>query len=185
MWWTDKEEYRMDLDTLTKHYSKHHTAKKNAESKLKKYKEKFNEAATKALEEKDLAQKTVVLPLDCNPTEWVAKWHPGWRVVEWLSGHHLVIREEDPAFLKFSYVNPETGLKYERNVVQAGPSLDDEALVQDHPDVWERITEMRRVLRSFDDMDDNDLAIVSKYLVPGPINPRMESPREAKSDEDE
>jgi hypothetical protein len=121
-----------------------HEVNKTAKKDLDTSRGEFFEAATKALEEGILAQRSVGIPRTLGGQRdlvetWAAKWYPGWRVVS-VDDDEKVQLEEDPSLKKFVYVNKEDGRVYQRNAIQGNPSLDDDALKADDPELWERIS---------------------------------------------
>src|SRR5438105_636461 len=53
---------------------------------------------------------------------------------------YQVILEEDPECRPFTYINPADGKVYQRIVSEGSPSLDDEELKQEKPELWQAIT---------------------------------------------
>lgn len=130
----------MSLTTTTKKLGKHHKDKKDAEASLKREREKFFSEATKEIAKGVLAQKVVEIPEVGDFIEWVAVYHPGWVLLETDTEAGTLLLEEDPSLLKFVHVNHTDKKIYQRNAIPEAPSLDDEALAEDHPEVWLRIT---------------------------------------------
>lgn len=130
----------MSLDQVTKELGEHHAALAKEKAALAESREKFFALATETLEEKNLARLVAKVPAETSVDEYVGKYHPGYRIVE--QDGDQVILEEDPAYLPFVYVNPITGKKYERNVVQPQPLLDDETLAWEDPDLWFRVSDI-------------------------------------------
>ena len=92
---------------------------------------------------------------------YVKQFHPGWRVVDPGSKEFTYIIEEDPSFKKFVYVNHDDWNVYRRNVSQAGPSLDNERLKDEDPELWKRISVSKvqrvRVLKDMEEISNKDL----------------------------
>lgn len=214
------------LIEITTNLGINHEVNKTAKKDLEQSRGEFFDAATKALEEGILAQRNVEAPRQTGGQRdiietWIAKWHPGWRVVaiENTEDGYDVQLEEDPALKKFVFVNPDDEHVYQRNAIQGNPSVDDDLLKSEDPDLWERIsnpvpyqglellrdfcefmdigysdmmgwikavqsgTDWPRVLVDPEEISDEDLAKMQKYLVPGSISLRLESPRVAKPEE--
>lgn len=193
------------LDEITTDLGLNHGAKKLATEALEGNRTQFFEAATASLEKTTLATKKIELPKlsDQNQIKaWVARWHPGWRIKD-IRIAGLVI-EEDPSFMRFSHINKEDGYCYQRAVSQAAPTLDDEQLKKDHPEVWlaasepdpvavhwgnffgfgtEILDSLPRVLLPQDQWNPSDLDIISQYIVPGAISVRLLAPRKATPEE--
>lgn len=96
-----------------------------------------------------------------------------------------VFLEEDPSLNPYSFINKEDGRVYSRQVVQGSPMLDDGAVLADDPELWDRITEeiVSRQIRSFDDISDEDLKKIGKYLYLPRPTVKLASPRKAKPEE--
>lgn len=212
----------MSLTTVTKKLGKNHQKKNEVEETLKKDRQKFFDEVTRELARKPLAQKTVERPEAGDLYEWVNTYHPGWILIDEIENSLLL--QEDPTQIRFAFVNHSDGKIYQRNAVQGAPFLDDEALAEDHPEVWKRISEPThpewlpiinefinfigdplagvdddlegkffryitekddwpRELIPIEDINDEDLPIFMKYMVPGRISLRLEAPRNAKPEE--
>jgi hypothetical protein len=119
--------------------------KKNRESGLK---EAFFDAATEAVAQATLAQKTVTVPSGVEDPEYYAlKRNPRWRVIEVVDlsqqpGFAGVVLEEDPQYKPFVYVNRKTKRVWTRSVRDGSPWLDDEELRESDPELWKRITRL-------------------------------------------
>lgn len=188
------------LATITQRLGKAHAESKKAEKELKESRAEFFDAVDEEIiSTETLARQTIELPPDIpfpvdeddrGVMDYVKRFYPGWRLVDVGAKEHTYIIEEDPAFKKFVYVNHEDGNVYRRNVAQGGPSLDDDRLKSENPELWERITEVRvipqqetRVLKDLEDLPDQDFAAIQEYLVPGPMTVKLDAPRKAKPDE--
>jgi hypothetical protein len=90
----------------------------------------FFAAATRELENKTLARKTV--------TNWAANLYPGWRLVEEKDNKAII--EEDPSVKAFAHLNTQDGMVYRRSQTQGGPSLDVERLQEKEPDLYDEIS---------------------------------------------
>lgn len=141
------DEQERTLDEITLDLGINHLVEKEAKEEKENGRSEFFAAATATLEKGILAQKVVEVSmagaLNESPEEWVAKWHPGWRVVEIKtedSQNSSIQLEEDPSLLKFTYVNEEDDQVYCRNATQGVPQFDDDGLITDHPDLWKRIS---------------------------------------------
>jgi hypothetical protein len=177
-----------DLSQITKDLGSTHKSSKELEKKLKDCRAKFFEAVDEQiLSSETLARQTITVPEDVEPEAYVKQFHPGWRVVDPGSKEHTYIIEEDPSFKKFVYVNHDDGNVYRRNVSQAGPSLDNERLKEEDPDLWKRISVSKvqrvRVLKDMEEISNKDLAAMQEYFVPGPMTVKLDAPRKAKPDE--
>ena len=86
----------------------------------------------------------------------------------------------------FEFVNKKDGLVYSRQISRGAPSLDDDRLRKEDPELWDEITyvpEPERTLRPLEDLSPEQLAKVSSYLLPGKITPKLGAPRKATLDD--
>jgi hypothetical protein len=189
------------LQQITKQLGTAHKKKSEGERELKESRSKFFKAIDEEiLSTETLAQQTIEVPETVVDEETliqhVAVFYPGWQVGEVVSlvwadeAPTEIIIEENPAFKKFVYVNHEDGFVYRRNVSEGGPSLDDERLKVEDPELWKRITEVKvvprqqvRVLKDMETLPDKDLAAMQEYFVPGSMTVKLDAPRKAKPDE--
>lgn len=182
-----------DLSQITKDLGSAHQSSKELEQELKNCRSKFFEAVNEQiLSSETLARQTITVPEDMEPEAYIKHFHPGWRMVDPGSKEHMrtqtpYIIEEDPSFKKFVYVNHDDGNVYRRNVSQAGPSLDNERLEEEDPELWKRISMSKvqrvRVLKDMEEISNKDLAAMQEYFVPGPMTVKLDAPRKAKPDE--
>lgn len=188
------------LATITKRLGAVHAKSKEAEKELKVSRSEFFEAVDEEIiSTETLARQTITFPAtlteQCEDdaedlTTYVKRFYPGWRIAEIGSKENICIIEEDPSFKKFVYVNHEDGNVYRRNVSQGDPSLDDDRLKSEDPELWERITEVKiiprqeiRVLKDLETLPNQDFSAIQEYLVPGPMTVKLDAPRKAKPDE--
>lgn len=198
------------LEEVCTKLGKAHKAQKEEKDNLENGRNEFFTLATETLEKTTLAKMVVEWPEGVDPLEYTSRYYPGWRAVKLVD--HKVQLEEDPALKKFVFVNPVDGKVYQRNAIQGQPQLDDELLREKDPDLWIRITDVEnrawlgnllyemnvepdeideilitydapRVLKPADELDPEDLAAITDYLVPSPITLRLESPRKATDEE--
>lgn len=177
-----------DLSQITTDLGSAHKSSKELEKKLKDCRAKFFEAVDEEiLSSETLARQTITVPEDVDPIAYIKQFHPGWKEVESGPQEFTYIIEEDPAFKKFVYVNHDDGNVYRRNVSQAGPSLDNERLKEEDPDLWKRISDPKvqrvRVLKDLETISNKDLKLMQEYFVPGPMTVKLDTPRKAKPDE--
>jgi hypothetical protein len=129
-----------DLDIITSKFghvyaqSKAYTNDKDTAQKL------MFESFTQAAKNGALAQRIIDNPSRLSNAEYVQKNFPGWRLVK-ARNHRTVMIEEDPEFVKYTYINKSDGMVYGRTVAESGLSLDDTALREDNPELWNQISE--------------------------------------------
>ena len=68
---------------------------------------------------------------------------PGWRLKYESDGKRQI--EEDPSWMRYSFINEIDGMVYQRSISQGAPELDDERLLRERPDVYERVTEIENL----------------------------------------
>lgn len=95
---------------------------------------------TKDLEGLVRRQKLITAEVsDASDEEYVSKHHPGYRFVS-RHGDQIVI-EEDPELMDYAYINPADGQVYQRKITRGTPTLDQERLRLEDPELWESISE--------------------------------------------
>jgi hypothetical protein len=101
------------------------------------------------------------------------------------SGYFTVLLEEDPKFHSFTFVNPEDGMVYSKQVVSGAPYLDDDLLQEMDPELYEEVTyeKVERKLRSLDELSPQQLAKVQEYIYEGKPVVKLAAPRKAKPGE--
>jgi hypothetical protein len=180
----DEQDTR-DIEQVSSDLGIAYAADKLAEKDLKNEKAAFYKLLDEEVASEKLAHKKVDVPHSVDPDEWLEKWHPGWRFADDEKKIGKVVIEEHPSFKKRTYVNREDGVVYGRTVKEANPSLDDERLREQDPELWERIshTEEVRVLNDLETISKADFAKMKKYFVPGKLTVSLMTPRKAKPDE--
>lgn len=172
------------LDEITDELVDSYNTFKDAEKEKDKDRLKFFKACDVEVQG-DLARMTIEIPEgDSEPLdieEFVKVFHPGWRLVEGRAATAVI--EEDPSSKPYVHINRKLGMVIKREVSQGGPSLDDERLKREDPDLWKRISKPTRVLKSTDKISDKDIGAMSEYLVPGKMTAKLAAPRKAKPDE--
>jgi hypothetical protein len=129
-----------ELPEITKDLGEQHATKSKSEAELKRKRADFFSALDDLIvQETTLATKTVELPslderdqVDIN--EWMKIYHPGWLIKGATEG--TLILEENPALKKYAYINRDDGKVYQRILEEAAPSIDDERLAENHPELW-------------------------------------------------
>lgn len=86
----------------------------------------------------------------------------------------------------FEHVNKKDGFVYTRQISKAAPSLDDERLREEDPELWEEITyipEPERVLKPLEELSPEQLAKIGEYLVAGRVSVKLGAPKKAKPED--
>lgn len=180
----------MSLDETTQDLGKWHEKWKTAEKEKNKLREKFFREASEELAESLPARNIEqVSAKDLEEALRIAqrRFHRYNVLDAQEAGDDLwnVVLEEDPEFKPFSYINKIDGKVYSRIVTEGTPFLDDDALRDEDPELWERITteKVSRELRPLEDLDADDLAKMQPYLTAPKPTVRLSNPREAKQEE--
>ena len=171
-----------NLNQITKDLGTRYEVSKTAATELAAKKGEFFTAIDEEVAATEtLAQQTI--EYTGQPEDHIKVFYPGWRFVSSDTEANTAVIEEDPAYKKFVHVNQEDGKLYRRNVSQAGPSLDDERLQKEDPDLWKRITKPARVLKDLDKVPNKDLSAMQAYFIPGKMTVKLDAPRQAKPEE--
>lgn len=173
-----------DLIYITKLFGEAYDVAKRADGNKNLMKGEFFSAIDEILEEERRPHKTVNVPEGEKAENYVKRYYPGWRIFLTADedGGHVEI-ERDPALMRYTFVNPEDKLVYARTTVEEGPSLDEEALAAEDPDLWAEITEPVRQVKDPSTWTPDQIERASKYMVPGAIKAKLVPPRPAKPEE--
>ena len=96
-----------------------------------------------------------------------------------------VVLEENPELREFSYLNKADGKVYQRIIAEGSPSLDDEGLAEEQPELWDSITTevTTRVLRPLEELTAEQVAAIQPYITMPKPQTRLGAPRKAKEEE--
>ena len=169
-----------NLRRITAKFGQAYDRSKKYEERKKNWQTEFFAACTQTIQrERRLPRRTVAAPDKAT----ALKMNPGWRVImdDPIEGTYLL--EKDPALVPYTYINPDDGMVYQRGTQESGPSLDDERLQEEDPDLWYSITKMERVVKDPSTWTEEQLAAVQPYMIPGSIKARLVPPRKAKPEE--
>lgn len=148
-------------------------------------KERFFELATEKLAKEPLAERYASLPASSEEEacDRFAQYYAGYtldaiRPVEGQEGQWEAILIEDPALKSFSV--EVAGRVYSRQIRSGSPLLDDERLQEDDPELYEAVTELKRVVKPLESLDDDTLAKLSNYIYVGRPTVALPAPKKAK-----
>jgi len=143
-------EFDFDIEKVTKAVKKHHFGQKEEAKELEDARIEFFAAATERLEVQSRATRTIMIPTEApgmgiiatneEVETYVHRFHPEWKIVKIEDEPFQVLVEEDPAWMKYTYISKDRKTIFQRNVVQGSPYLDDASLKEDDPLLWLRIT---------------------------------------------
>lgn len=129
----------MNIETVTKRFGAAYERNKKAKTWLEQQQKRLFQAFDEQIElHPPQRRRSTVIPEGKDAKEYITKFHPGWRIVS--QQEDIVILDENPSLLSHTFTNHETGMVYGRARVEASPSLDDDRLRQEDPQLWERIT---------------------------------------------
>ena len=115
--------------------------------------------------------------------------YPTWRPTEVKisepKGYYEYVIQEDPDFKAYTYVNPDDGMVYTRQVQAGSINLDEERLERENPELFDAVTYVpqERQLRPLDELEPEELAELQDYLYAGKPRVKLAPPRKAKPEE--
>lgn len=133
----------MNLNQVASRFGRAYTNHTKAKERLAKQQKALFAAFDEQIKNSVLNQRTIHLPSDTDVEKYVADHFPEMNIIltTQVGDEDIkVLLEENPSVKKFTYVNREDGRVYGRTIAQV-PTLDDEALRTEDPDLWEHITE--------------------------------------------
>lgn len=128
------------MDKITRELGKHYRASRDEDKLVAGLRQEFFDAATAELETRPRSTRVLI----CNEEDiegYVRKHFPGWRLVDAEHENGKIIVEEDPAWMPYSYISKDGKTVYQRGIAQESPALDDEAIRNQDPELWYKITE--------------------------------------------
>lgn len=170
-----------DLNYITQLFGDAYDVSKRADKNKKLMQSEFFKAIDEVLELEARPHKSIILPEGADAGDYVKRYYPGWRIFR-EEGDRVEI-ERDPSLMRFTYVNPENEMVFARTTVEEGPSLDEEALVAEDPDLWVEISEPTRQVKDPSTWTPDQIERVQKYMVPGAVKAKLVPPRAAKPEE--
>ena len=177
-----------ELVELTSKLGTTYTAAKQWDQSKSELRKQFFEIAKN--QHKVLAEKVVFVnaPSLADAISQAEKLYPDWTplsATQVENGFDVHIKE-NPEFKPFTFVNPEDGMVYQKQVVAGAVMFDDERFKQDYPDLYNVVTyvpEPKRELRPLEDLSDEQISILQEYIYEGKPVIKLAAPRKAKEDE--
>ena len=184
----NSSEVNEELINITRELGIAHAEAKKWDKIKSEFRKKFFEIANQS--EDTLAEKIVFVEAEslADAIEEAEKKHPDWTP---LSGTQTengfdVRLQENVNFKPFSFANPDDGMVYQRQIA-AGPIMfDDERFEKDHPAIYYAVThvpEPKRELKPFEELSDEQVAIIQDYIYEGKPTIKLAAPRKIKEDE--
>jgi len=163
---------------------------KEAEKAKNQAKEKWFRAVTEELEQEIPAQvvERVEATDDEQALRVAQRRFVRYRVVDVArvsDTEYDVVLEEDAALKPFTYVNKSDGNVYRRDVVEGSPTLDDEGVREELPELWNEITEevTERRLKPLDQLTPEQAEALRPYIAMPKPQVKLGAPRPAKPEE--
>lgn len=129
-----------DINKVTKRFGRAYERNVKAKNWLAKQQKALFAAFDADLVGRQTRQRSIQIPEGEDVNQYIKRYHPGWEYV--TRSDDWVVLRENPSLMSHSYTNIVDGQVYGRAQVTGTPSLDDDRLRQEDPDLWERITEM-------------------------------------------
>lgn len=130
-----------DITKVTQRFGRAYERNKKAKTWLEKQQRALFRAFDQDLANRTASQRSIEIPEGEDSETYIKVHHPGWQIVGWSADHTHAILEETPSLLAHRFINHEDGMVYGRAQVTGSPSLDDDRLRAEDPELWERITE--------------------------------------------
>ncbi len=137
--------YRDELLVATKALAEATQAEKDAQAWRESSKAKFLELVSKTVEEEyPLKRDSVLLPFADveaykSEEDFVQREYPEWRFIESYDDEEkqavVITIEEDPALVKYTFVNDETGQVFGRTFAMVGASFDAYSFADTYPEL--------------------------------------------------
>lgn len=169
-----------NLRKITTSFGRAYDRSKRYEQRKKDWQTEFFAACTQAIQrERRLPRKSVVTN---ESSDWVKEQNPGWRIID-SDNRFTYLLEKDPNLVPYTYINPDTKMVYQRGTQESGPSLDEERLKDENPDLYNEVTETQRVVKDPSTWTEDQMEQIQPYLIPGTIKAKLIPPRKAKAEE--
>lgn len=175
-----------DLETITTKLGKSYKKYKEYLQIKDKLKEDFFKEASSLLFT-GTKQEWIKVRNEDEAYEEANKRFPDYKVVDvqGSSMRFLLTLEEIADFSPYEFVNPKDKQVYKRIRQEGSIWLDDEAIMDENPNLYQQITRPRtgRELIPLDELPDDILPEVQKYIYPGKPIMKLAAPRKATKDE--
>jgi hypothetical protein len=161
---------------------------KTYEKEKNAFKDRFFKAADEAQETLAQIVEVFTAASEAEALEQAQRYFPRYRVVEVVQREENrwgVALEERPDFQNFTFINKDDGRVYSRYVAEGSPTLDDDRIKDENPELWEKITEVptERVLKPLETLTAEELAEIEPYIYKAKPTARLAAPRKAKPEE--
>lgn len=197
-----KEDTRKGLTEITTALGEADKIEKRAKKVKENSRATFFVLANIALQEDRPLRKRTIITKEAPDQEWIEREYPEWRILT-VEPHeddqedwHVVI-EENPAMMKFSFVNSETMEVYGRTTSTSSPTFDAEGLwrtvVGDDAHELAREAVSKRLVEVFEldelraqmimTLHPETKEVFEKFTIPGTLSVKLTPIRKAKEEE--
>ena len=176
------------LVDITRQLGASYTEAKKWDKSKSEFRKEFFEVANKQHE--TLAEKIASVNAEslAEAISLSEKLFPGWTPLSATQSEtgfdvHL---KENAEFKPFTFVNPEDGMVYQKQIVAGSVMFDDERFKNDHPELYNVVTYMpepKRELRPLEELADDMISLIQDYIYEGKPVVKLAAPRKAKEDE--
>lgn len=179
-----------ELDDVTHNLGTAYEVWKNSEKAKDSLKRKFFDKINEALREE--VPRQVVQQVEAQDEEEALRiaqrMYPRFKTLDAQpddEGKWNLVLEEDPELREFSYLNKTDGKVYQRIIAEGTPSLDDDGLAEEQPDLWDAITTevTTRELKPLEELTPEQVAAIQPYITMPKPQTRLGAPRRAKEEE--
>jgi hypothetical protein len=178
------------VDDITRQLGEAYRAWKHAERVKNELRDAFFKAATEELEQEVPPQ--VVERVEADSEESALRVaqrrfvrHRCVDVARVSDTEYNVTLEEDASIRPFTYINPGDEYVYSRQVVEGSPILDDDGVREEHPELWEEITEevVERRMKPMSELTPEQAEALRPYIAMPKPHVKLGAPRPAKPEE--
>jgi len=180
-----------ELEEITKELGIAHSRAKDWDKTKTEYRKRFFEAAESWYSENSTPASKIIEIEASGLSDAISiaeQRNPGWVALSAVQneGRYEVRMEENPSFKAFTFVNPNDGMVYQKQIVAGPVMFDDERFEKDHPTLYHVVThvpEPERQLRPLDELSEEQIAILQDYIYEGKPVVKLAAPRKAKPEE--
>lgn len=179
----------MDLTDITTKLGRAYKIWKREEKKKESLKDEFFDIATKEYKDPKEIETTIEAKTEEELFDKLQKLYPEYKLIDYQQNgrkkSYKVFLRENLYYRPFKYVNPLDKQVYSK-IRQAGlPFLDEKALQEDDPELWEKITRKVEIteLIPMDELSPEIISELRKYIFPGRPIMKLAAPRKATAEE--
>jgi hypothetical protein len=177
-----------ELIEITRKLGASYKESKKWDGSKNEFRKKFFEIANQ--QHNILAEKIILINSEsfADAIKMSEKLYPGWTPLSatQVENGFDVRLKENADYKPFTFVNPEDGMVYQKQIVSGTIMFDDERFKQDYPELYDIVTytpEPKVELRPLNELSDEQIAIIQDYVYEGKPVIKLAAPRKAKEDE--